>query len=575
MQSAAFDRAASAVQAGVDHLRKEQFFTRLGKQDPSLWSANPAVQTTIRNRLGWVTIANVMASQQDEVRRIAEDLRETGFTHALLLGMGGSGLFAEVCRHLFGIAEGALDVQVLDTTDPTAVRQALRCSPHQLCVVISSKSGATAEISALSKYFHQLFKDTDKKPGAHCVVITDAGTALEQQAKEWWAARHLLVHGPGSGLEVGGRFSALTYFGLLPAALMGIDTDRLLERAHAMFQQCGSDVPIDMNPAAQLGAAMATLAEQGRDKLTLLCSPALASFGTWVEQLVAESTGKNGHGLAPIVGEPVREPAQYSSDRLFVELQLAGQRDEGLAGRVDALSKAGHPVMRIQWQDTYDLGGEVAKWCVATAAAGFLLKINPFDEPNVKESKDRTKALLSYYTSHKQFPEAGPPIVAEDDVAAFGHASVGATTLAQTIAAFLTQARTKDYFAILSFLPRTQTLDQSLEALRQRLGNRSGRAVMLGFGPRYLHSTGQLYKGGPNHGVFLLLTSDEREDLPIPGEAFSFGVLKQAQALGDFQAMEEHHRRVLRLHLKGNPESGIRRVLDLSEEAFASATRRA
>lgn len=574
MQQLSVDAVLAPIQAGFDQLRKDQVLARLFKQDPSLWSSTPAIQAAIRNRLGWVNIAHVMASQQEEVRRIAEDMRDTGFTQALLLGMGGSGLFAEVCRHTFGIAEGWLEVQVLDTTDPTAVREAAqRGSPHQLCVLVASKSGGTAEVVALSKYFHQLFKDTDKKPGAHCIVITDSGTALEQQAKEWWAARHLLVHGPGSGVEVGGRFSALTYFGLVPAALMGIDTDKLLERAHAMFQHCGPDIAVEKNPAAQLGTVMATLASLGRDKLTLLCPPPLASFGTWVEQLVAESTGKAGQGVAPIVGEPMREPEQYGPDRIFVELQLGSQHDAALAARVEALAKAGHPVVRIQWQDAYDLGGEVAKWCLATAIAGVLLKINPFDEPNVKESKDRTKALLSYYASHQKLPEDSPPIVSDEDLAVYGHASVGATTLNHTLAAFLAQARTKDYFAVLSFLPRTASLDQSVEALRRRLSARTGRATMLGFGPRYLHSTGQLYKGGPDNVVCLLLTADEREDLAIPGEAFSFGVLKQAQALGDFQAMQEHHRRVLRVHLKGNLESAMRRVLDLSDEAFASSVR--
>lgn len=580
-QTALLTRYADRVTQTVSRLRQERVVPRLWARDPSLWSADASVQASISKRLGWLTIAEAMSRWTGSLQSIAQEIRGAGLTHALLLGMGGSGLFSEVCRHTFGVppAGGGLDLAVLDTTDPTAIRtHQRRCPPPQLLVIVSSKSGSTIEVTMLAKHFCGLVQSAAGGVGAHCVAITDAGTALEEQAKAM-RFRRILTHGPGSGAEVGGRFSALTFFGLLPAVLIGANPDRLLERAEAMRARCGPQAAIEDNPAVTLGAALGTLVQEGRDKLTLVCAPALASVGTWVEQTVAESLGKQGRGMAPIHGEPLRDPGAYGQDRVFVELQLASDVDQAVDRHVQALVDEGQPVIRIHWTDRYDLGGEVMKWSLATAIAGHVMGINPFDEPNVQESKDRTKALLADYIRDGRFPPE-EPMLADGDVTCFGRPGGGpavggtppgvggpARTLGEGLRAFLQQQRPGDYAAVLSFLPRTETLDRAVHDLRRTLAARLGAATMVGFGPRYLHSTGQLFKGGPDAGIFLLLTADEPEDLPIPGEPYTFGVLKQAQALGDFHAMQERGRRILRVHLRGALDGAAARLLGAVEEA--------
>ena len=564
---------ARNVQAGLDRLHVQRFFQRLWDRDPGLWVADPAQAQAIRNRLGWLRISQLMATRIASLRTFAEEIRQAGFTHALLLGMGGSGLFSEVCRKTFQDARG-LELTVLDTTDPSAIRAAqARCPLSQLLTIVSSKSGATSEVSALSRYFYEAFKHAGLDAGAHCIGITDAGTPLEAQAKQL-QYRRLFIHGAQDGADVGGRFSALTYFGLVPAALMGIDVDQLLRRAQAMFDQCQPGIPLRENSAAQLGVALGVLATAGRDKFTLLCAPELASFGTWVEQLVAESTGKSGKGIAPFYGEPLREPSAYGADRLFVELQLASAIDPALDHLVHALTAAGHPVIRIHWQDRYDLGAEVAKWEIATAVAGHVLGIDPFDEPNVKESKDRTKALLERYTNDHRLPEPTSSCYADDGVTAYRGVVGGARALSlvQCLSEWIRQRCAGDYLAVLSFLPRTASLDQAVSGLREQAARQLEIPTALGFGPRYLHSTGQLYKGGPDAALFLLLTGEEPNDLSIPGEPFTFGVLKQAQALGDFEAMQQKGRRILHLHLRGHLEQSFQRVMHALGEATTLGT---
>ena len=566
VQTAALNRHSGLVQQAAERLRAQRFLQRLWRQDASLWSNDPAVQSSIKNRLGWLSISEVLSQQTEAVSRLVQEIRSVGFTHALLLGMGGSGLFAEVCRQTFGVAPGHLDLAVLDTTDPTAIRShQSRCDPAHLCVIVSSKSGSTIEVASLAKYFYSLLTPLGN-PGDHCLAITDCGTPLETQAKAQ-RFRRVLTHGCGTGAEVGGRFSALTYFGLVPAALIGADINRLLRRADEMLARCGSEASFDDNPALQLGAALGALAQAGVDTLTLLCAPPIASFGTWVEQLIAESTGKKGQGIVPIHGEPVREPAGYGSDRVFVELQLASELDKTLERQVDALESAGHPVIRIRWQDRYDLGGEAVKWFIATTIAGSLLGIDPFDEPNVKESKDRTKALLERYVRDRRFDE-GQPCCSDEQFNIYGPSGQPGP-VASCLSAFFQQRRPDDYVALLSFLPRTAVLDRAAQTLREWFAERLRVATMLQFGPRYLHSTGQLYKGGPNHGLFLLFTADERCDLPIPGEHVTFATLKQAQALGDFDAMRDKGRRILRVHLRGDHERAMQRLTKMIEEALA------
>ena len=553
-QSVQLSRAdADAVESAAQSLRAERYIARLWERDASLWTSDPAAQASIRDRLGWLTIASAMRPQVGALQQFAQEVRASGLTRAVLLGMGGSSLFSDVCRRMFGPAAGALDLTVLDTTDPAAIRAQHDGGPlKQLLVIVSSKSGSTAEITALSAYFSEALAQAGCEARAQNIAITDEGTPLARHAAAQ-RFRRLFAHGRGTGADVGGRFSALTYFGPVPAALMGIDAAQLLRRGEEMLARCGParaaaggpGAPLDENPAVQLGAVLGALAQAGRDKATLLCSPPLDSVGTWLEQLIAESTGKQGRGIAPIHGEPVREPSGYGDDRVFIELQLASEPDRALQRSVDALAKAGQPVVRIRWDDRYDLGGETAKWCVATTIAARLLGVNPFDEPNVQESKDRTKALLAQYVRDGRLP----PIPEAPG------------SMSRRLSVFLAQRRARDYVAVLSFLPRVAALDAMLEELRGAIGRRCRCATMTQVGPRYFHSSGQLFKGGPDAGLFLLLTAEETRDLAIPGERVTFGILKQAQALGDVQAMQERGRRLLHLHLPGEPERALQQFV--------------
>lgn len=550
-----FDFLPGAVGPAMDEalkkLQSQRVIPRIFQRDASLWSAQPDVQESIRRRLGWLSMPSAMAGQLSAIQKTADFCNTHPVKQALLLGMGGSGLFAEVCRQVFGPAANHPDLVVLDTTDPAAILLAQKqAKPAELLAIVASKSGSTIEIASLAKHFEQFFKQHGLSMTSNGLVITDEGTALEEKAKGWGCP--YLAHGPSTGIDVGGRFSALTFFGLVPAALLGLDVEMLLKRAQAMARQCQPETALAENPAALLGALLGSCGIQGRNKVTLLSSAPLASVGTWIEQLIAESTGKQGQGLVPVCQEMPKAVSFYGKDRVFIELQLADAVDAKLQSHVDALARAGHPVVRIGWRDRYDLGGDVFAWSLATAIAGFFLGVNPFDEPNVKESKDKTKSLLGVYESSHSLP-------AEDGLpAASGEA----------LKAFFGALKPSDYIAVLSFLPRTPVLDKATEAIRNIFGAHFGNASVIGIGPRYLHSTGQLFKGGPNTGAFLFLTGDEAEDLAIPGQAYTFGVLKHAQALGDIQAMQSHNRRLLHIHLGANPEKQAQQLLGELKKAF-------
>ncbi len=558
---------AERVRAGLDRLAAERVLPRLWERDASLWSSDAAVQATIRNRLGWLRMPTVMATQAKMLSAFAQEVRQAGYTHALLLGMGGSGLYPEVCRATFGVAPGGLDVALLDSTDPTAIRLAqARCPLSRLLVIVSSKSGGTSETAALIRYFYDVLAAAGLDAGAQCVAITDEGTPLEIQAKRL-RFRRVFTHGAVNGADVGGRFSAVVCFGLVPAAVLGVDLQQLLQSEQAMAAACSAQTPPADNPAAQLGAVLGTLAQAGYDKLTLLASPALASFGSWVEQLVAESAGKLGKGIAPIFGEPMRPLEAYGTDRMFLEMQLASKPDAELARHTQTLIDAGRPVIRVRWDDPYDLGGDIIKWSIATALLGYFLDLNPFDEPNVQESKDSTHALLQRYAQEGRLPEDEPAVFADEQLAVFGAAAGQPASLEECLRGIIQRLQPRDYLTLLSFLSRTPQLDGAIQQLRQRLAQQTRHATMLGFGPRYLHSTGQLYKGGPDAGVFFLLTADAAEDLPIPGEPFTFAVLKHAQALGDYQSMRTRGRRILRIHFKGKGAAGFDRFAQALEAA--------
>ena len=560
---------AAHVRAAVDRLATERFLERCWRKDAGLWTQDPAEQGQIRQRLGWLTIAEVMRARAGELRRFAEEIRAEGFTHALLLGMGGSSLFPEVCRLTFGAAPSGVDVAVLDSTDPAAIRALARRAPlARTLAVIASKSGTTVEVSALTKYVYDCFKSAGGgHPGDHCVAVTDAGTPLETLARAL-RFRRVFILGPDSGQDIGGRFSALSYFGLVPAALLGVTLETLLERGREMLDRCGPGSPAHDNPALRLGAALGILAAAGRDIVPFLFPAALSSFGAWLEQLIAESTGKQGKGITPVVGEPLLEPARYSPDRLFIAFQCSGEPDAAIDRHLGALTSLGHPAIRIRLQDRYDLGGEAVKWSLATTVAGGLLGVNPFSEPNVLESKHLTNTLLEQYARDHRLPER-TPLASDGSLAVYGAVSPSPCTVAGALSALFRLRRSGDYLAFLSFLPRTAAVDAALHALRDAAAHRLRIATLLEIGPRYLHSTGQLYKGGRDGGLFLLLTADEREDIMIPGEPFTFGVLKQAQALGDFEAMQQKGRRILRVHLGDRPEDALHILRRVVEDVLA------
>lgn len=554
-----------ALSAGVDTLlarmASAEMAQRVWAHDAGVWSADAAVQQTIQERLGWLELPSSAAGRAAPLRAFAHTVRREGFTHALLIGMGGSSLFPEVCRGLFGAVPGGLDLTVLDTTDPSAILAATSRLPlAATLIIVSSKSGTTVEVRALCDYLWSRARAVDaSSPGRRFIAITDEGTPLEAYARAH-GFRQVFSHGPETGQRVGGRFSALTWFGLVPAAVMGIDLDRLLAKAQAMTRECGAGIPLPTHAAAPVAAWLAAGAAAGRNKLLMMASAPLAPLGAWIEQLVAESIGKAGQGIVPVAGEAARECPPDARDRMVFEIQMAGERDEALARRVDALVRAGIPAVRSSWADRDDLGGEVVRWSFATSMAAALLQLNPFDEPNVQESKTRTGEVLKAYVARGAWP-AEPPVVAGAD-AAWGGAAAGTPSLDEGVRRALRHAAPGSYVAVLSFLPRTPDVDAALAAFRRRVADMSGVVTTLGIGPRYLHSAGQLHKGGPADAVFLLLTAEDPLDVDIPGWPYTFSVLKRAQAYGDAQALMARGRAVAWMHLGRDP---ARRLAELSE----------
>ena len=546
-------------------LEKDGFVARLHSRDASLWSADAATQSAIKERLGWLIIAEKMAGAAEELRAFAGQVRDAGIRDVVLLGIGGSSLAPEVLRATLGVAPGYPHLTVLDTTDPVTVLALERkLDLSRTLFIVASKSGATIEVLSLFAYFRERLGAVKAgSEGESFIAITDEGTPLQALAREH---RFRCVFLNPS--DVGGRFSALSYFGMVPAALIGADVGLLLRRAAAMAEVCASgSAPAD-NPGVWLGATLGELALAGRDKLTLLPSLALAAFGGWVEQLVAESTGKEGRGILPVEGEPPASPDVYGDDRLFVQLRLETDASSGDA--LEALRRAGHPVVDICLQNPYDLGAEFYRWEVATATAAAILGVNPFDEPNVAESKANTEKLLEIYRAEGALPE-GTPAFSEDAVAVFAERPSGG--LAEALASLVRRLRPGGYLALAAYLPETPAVRAALQSMRLALRDATKAATTLGFGPRYLHSTGQLHKGGRDNGVFLLFTSDDAEDAAVPGQPYTFGVLKRAQALGDLEALRRRRRPVLRLHLQAGVEAGLARVASALASAVETDTR--
>ncbi|MGB7623340.1 MAG: bifunctional transaldolase/phosoglucose isomerase [Terriglobia bacterium] len=569
LQGGKIDRQAfslGSLQSGVDQavheLQAKDATRRLWMKDATLWKSEEAHQRVIKNALGWLTIPEQMRDHAEVLVEFASEIKTEGFTHTVLAGMGGSSLCPEVCRTTFGVKEGYPDLHVLDSTHPATIsRLESAIDLSRTLFIIASKSGGTTETLSHFKYFwKKVTAEKGEAAGKHFIAITDPGTALETLAKE-----HSFRRIFSAPVEIGGRYSALSFFGLVPLTLLGVDLKEFLERVLRMVHSCSSSVPVSDNAGALLGATLAVLAKQGRDKLTFVLSPEIRTFGYWVEQLIAESTGKEGKGIVPIEGEVLGEPVLYRSDRVFVHLNLTSSGTDREAAKLAAIESAGHPVIRINIEELIDLGEEFFRWEFATAIAGALLGINAFDQPNVQESKDNTKRVLEQFQHSGHLPEQ--TVVASSGGLRLFSDRKSADPLVRQVAAHFSQAREGDYIALMAYLDRTEACQELLQRIRMHLRDTLRLATTLGFGPRFLHSTGQLHKGGPNRGLFLQITADDDQDLEIPGEAYTFGILKQAQAIGDMQSLAVHQRRALRVHLGLPVEASLKQLLRVIEDA--------
>ena len=530
--------------------------------DERLWTSSGEA-----NWLGWLTIA----ADSAHLRGLAEEVRGR-YSRALLLGMGGSSLCPEVLRLCFGVQDCFPDFAILDSTDPGQIADCEAAIDLESTLFLSaSKSGSTLETALLTQHFLDRLAAAvgPARAASQFVAITDPGSGLESKARELGFGR--VFHGLPS---IGGRYSALSHFGMVPAAVMGLDVDRLLLGARAMRAACGPGVPPGENPGVRLGLALGAAALAGRDKLTFVTSPGVSSLGAWIEQLVAESTGKSGKGVVPVEGEPLGEPSSYASDRIFVSVALDSDIDPAPRQTLGDLAKLGHPVVRIGIRQLEDLGQEFFRWEVATAVAGAVLGINPFDQPDVESAKVAARALTSTYEAEGSLP-AAEPFLEESGIRLFAapdHArrllrGSGSGGVASVLRAHIGTAEEGDYIALLAYLNRNADALAALRSIREAIRPASGVATCVGFGPRFLHSTGQLHKGGADNGVFFQIGCDPGNDIPVSGRGLSFGVVEAAQALGDFSVLTRLGRRALRIHVAARQDEALARL----EEAFAEA----
>jgi transaldolase/glucose-6-phosphate isomerase len=531
---------------------------RLWAGDASLWTASDEASW-----LGWLGIVEAMLDDLTPLAHLREEVRHEGFTHALLLGMGGSSLCPEVWRETFAKTPGSPELLVLDSTDPAQVKaREEQIDLKRTVFIVSSKSGSTLEPNIFKAYFFDRVRQAlgAERAGSRFIAITDPGSSLEKEAKAD-GFRHVYA-----GVKsIGGRYSALSNFGMVPAAVMGLDFERLLDEAERMLHACAPGVPAAENPGLVLGTILGLAAARGIDKLTIAASPGIHDLGAWLEQLIAESTGKDGKGIVPVDREGIASPAGYGDDRLFVYLRLDEAPDAAQDAAVEALETAGRPVVRIHVATRYDIAEEFVRWEVATAIAGAVLRINPFNQPDVEASKLATRALTSEYEKTGTLP-AEAPFFEGEGVKLFADArnvealrqAAGTASLGAYLRAHLGRIGAGDYFALLAYVAMNEGHERALQSCRRRVREKKRAATCLGFGPRFLHSTGQLYKGGPNTGVFLQVTCDDARDLPVPGQKYTFGLVKAAQARGDFQVLAERGRRALRIHLGPDVAAGLR-----------------
>jgi len=564
------DQLAGAVKTTVSDWRAKGSVSGLWAKDADVWTGADEA-----NWLGWLNVTEEQLAQNQEFKKLAQDARSASFTDVLVLGMGGSSLCPEVLSKTFPAVPGFPRLHVLDSTDPAQIKSfENKINLAKTLFVVSSKSGSTLEPNIFKQYFFERVKQTvgAEKAGSHFIAVTDPGSKLLQVAK----SDHFRAICDGVP-SIGGRYSALSDFGIVPAALMGLDTGEFLQRTQQMVDACAGRVPVAQNPGAILGIILGSAARAGRDKLTIITSPGISDLGAWLEQLLAESTGKEGKGIIPVDREELAVPAVYGSDRVFAYLRLEPAPDAGQDAKVAALESAGQPVVRISVSDVYNLGQEFFRWEIATAVAGAIIGINPFNQPDVEASKVATRALTSEYEKKGSLP-AESPILEDGGIKLFtdsknadalAHAAGKEKSLAGYLKAHLSRVTTGDYFAVLGYVEMDAEHEAALQKIRHTVRDKKNVATCLGFGPRFLHSTGQAYKGGPNSGVFLQITCDDAADLPVPGQKYTFGVVKAAQARGDFQVLAERGRRALRVHLGKNVGSDLAKLADAVRNALA------
>lgn len=559
---------ASAVKSATADWQSSGKMRRLWQRDATLWTGSDEA-----NWLGWLDIVDEQIAQHDQLQKLAKEVQSRGFQHVLLLGMGGSSLCPEVLRMTFGRLTHFPTLHVLDSTDPAQVKS----FEHQIDIsktlfIVSSKSGSTLEPNIFKQYFFERTRQAVgvTKAGGHFMAITDPGSKMQQVAES-----DRFLHVFFGRASIGGRYSALSNFGMVPAAVIGLDTRKFLDHASEMARACGADSAVESNPGASLGIILGTAAVAGRDKVTIITSPGISDLGAWLEQLLAESTGKVGKGIIPVDREALGSPEVYGNDRVFAYVRLESAADADQDAKVAAIEKAGHPVVRIAMADKYELGAEFFRWEIATAVAGAIIGINAFNQPDVEASKVATRNLTSEYEKTGSLPSE-KPIFEESSIKLFTDdkntaeltQAPGEKSLAGYLKAHFARIKAGDYFALLAYVQMNAEHEQSLQAIRHSVRDKKRVATCLGFGPRFLHSTGQAYKGGPNSGVFLQVTCDDSVELPVPGQKYTFGIVKAAQARGDFQVLAERGRRALRVHLPSNLKAGLAALQSAIEKAL-------
>jgi len=559
-------RLAGAVAWSLEDWKKNNKVARLWQKDASLWSG-----TDESNWLGWLTITEEQMAHIEVLKQVAGDVKKARFKDALLLGMGGSSLCPEVLRMTFGKMKGFPELHVLDSTDPAQIKAIeAKVDLQRILCIVSSKSGSTLEPNIYKQYFFERVKAKvgEKEAGNHFIAITDPGSKMQQVA-EADKFRRIFMGVP----SIGGRYSAISNFGMVPAAVMGLDVEKFLKNTEEMVTACSASSAADFNPGVILGTILGVAANHGRDKITIVTSPGIFDLGAWLEQLIAESTGKIGKGIIPVDRERLARPASYGSDRVFAYVRLASKPNKAQDAAVAALEKAGHPVVRITLPSTYNLGQEFFRWEIATAVAGSIIGINAFNQPDVEASKIETKKLTSQYETTGSLP-AESPFFEEKGIKLFADekntaALKGGAKLADVLKTHLSRIGAGDYFAVLGYITMNPANEKTLQTIRHAVRDKKKVATVLGFGPRFLHSTGQAYKGGPNSGVFLQITGDDAKDLPVPGQKYTFGIVKAAQARGDFAVLAERGRRALRVHLGKNLKTGLSMLTRAVQKAIA------